>query len=443
MQRVANRGAAIGAVVIATMIVLFISVAVLPVNAVLSSAVITDVKPSVLHPGTTTEVTLTVRNNGVRDARDVRIEFKVSDRQNISVVGPAVVQIPSLSAWSEKKVKIKVHVDAGVHEGVYTIPATYSWNECYHDPNWGYVCLPNTYVYDPKAGMGFQVDKPVSEITFIVKGKPDLGIGKVYTDPAYIRAGDEDVKLTAVIWNTGDADAKDVEVHLGCNDNFKASWSASDRAYIARLDTGKGFSAVFHIDVLNGAKPDTYLLPLVISYKDMSDNVHKEDMTIKLTVMGKPKLELVSYATEPADINAGDHVRLHLKIANRGSEDAESVYIQPEKSDFEFDQERVFIGAIKRNEAREAILGFTVNGTIPPGIYQQALSLNCRSRDNETFSFEVYIPLEVSLELQNASVSNTTNRPEYTPGSVPGFYVILALIAFLCASLIMRVRRNR
>ena len=112
-----REGAAAVVIVLCVSVIMFM----MPANATLSSVVITAVKPSVLHPGETTEVTLIVKNNGVRDARDVRIEFKVSDRQNVSIVGSTVVQIPSLDSWSEWRAKIKVHVEESVHEGVYTI----------------------------------------------------------------------------------------------------------------------------------------------------------------------------------------------------------------------------------------------------------------------------------------------------------------------------------
>ena len=41
-----------------------------------SSIVITDVHPTTLHPGETAEVTIVVKNNGGRDARDIRLEFQ-------------------------------------------------------------------------------------------------------------------------------------------------------------------------------------------------------------------------------------------------------------------------------------------------------------------------------------------------------------------------------
>jgi len=439
--------AVVGVIVLCVSVIMFMVMLVMPTNATLSSVVITAVKPSVLHPGETTEVTLIVKNNGVRDARDVRIEFKVSDRQNVSIVGSTVVQISSLDSWSERRAKIKVHVEEGVHEGVYTIPVTYSWKECYNDQNWGYICLPNTYVYDPKAGMGFQINKPVSELTFIVKGTPKLSFGEVYTEPAHIRPGDEKVKITAVIWNIGNANAKDIEVRLGCKDQFKASWSDAGRAYRARLNTGIGFSAVFYVDISENVEPGVYTLPLVISYSGMDNRGYKEEKEIQLRVEGKPELALASYTTEPGKITAGDHVRLRLRIENVGTEEARAVRVQP-RAPFKFDMDSFYVGDLGVKEARDAIMGFIVDAKTSPGVYQQALELKCISRDNDTYSSVEHIPLEVLPVPMNAShMANMTNTSAETHSTqspmVSGFYALMAIIGLLSALFILKERRSR
>ncbi len=435
-----------------------LAITAMPVSAALSSPVITDVRPSVLHPGDTTEVTLTVKNNGVRDARDVRLEFKVSDRQNISIVGSTVVQIPYLDSWSEKKAKVKVHVADGVHAGVYTIPVTYSWDECHYDPSGGYICLPSTYVYDPKTGVGFQVREPVSEVTFIVKGAPKLGLGEVYTEPVHIRPGDEKVKITVVIWNIGDADMKDINVRLECKDQFKASWSDADRAYRAGLKAEMGFSAIFHLDIMANAEPGIYTLPLIITYHDVENREHREEKEIELRVEGNPKLTLVSYSTDPEKVTAGDHPTLYLRIENVGSEAAIDARIQP-RTPFKFDMESYYVGNLGIKETREVIMGFNVDAETPQGIYQQVMELQCTNRDNDTLSSVEYIPLEVFPKLMNVSspptnnISSSNNNTPAAPGNhspsrspmTGGFYALMALIAIglLSALYIIRGRMNR
>jgi len=46
-----------------------------PADAAFASVTITDARPTELHPGDTKEVTVTVMNNGGRDAKDIRLAF--------------------------------------------------------------------------------------------------------------------------------------------------------------------------------------------------------------------------------------------------------------------------------------------------------------------------------------------------------------------------------
>jgi hypothetical protein len=117
-----------------------------------SSVIITDVNPTELHPGDTKEVVLTVKNNGGRDARDVRLMF--DGGRNVSVIGPTVAQINTLNPWCSKEVKINVHVEEGIPNGVYSIPVICSWNEYYFNPVEGYVTNPKGPV---ELGISFNI----------------------------------------------------------------------------------------------------------------------------------------------------------------------------------------------------------------------------------------------------------------------------------------------
>ncbi|MBE9592244.1 MAG: hypothetical protein IMF19_02080, partial [Proteobacteria bacterium] len=62
-----------------------------PVDATFSSIAITNVNPTEFSPGDTSKVVLTVKNNGGRDASDIRLSFQGTEI--ISPVGPKVVNI--------------------------------------------------------------------------------------------------------------------------------------------------------------------------------------------------------------------------------------------------------------------------------------------------------------------------------------------------------------
>ena len=100
-----------------------------PVDAAFSSIAITNVKPTEFSPGDTSKVVLTVKNNGGRDASDIRLSFQGTEI--ISPVGPKVVNINTLNSWCSKEVEITMHVKEEAPNGIYPIPMSCLWTE-YH-----------------------------------------------------------------------------------------------------------------------------------------------------------------------------------------------------------------------------------------------------------------------------------------------------------------------
>lgn len=102
---------------------------VVSVDAAFSSIAITNVNPTEFSPGDTSKVVLTVKNNGGRDASDIRLSFQGTE--NISPVGPKVVNINTLNSWCSKEVEITMQVKEKALNGVYPIPVSCLWTE-YH-----------------------------------------------------------------------------------------------------------------------------------------------------------------------------------------------------------------------------------------------------------------------------------------------------------------------
>ena len=396
--------------------VLFMLFSLVPADAAFSSVTITDVKPTELHPGDTKEVTVTVKNNGGRGARDIRLAFEGT--KNVSLVGPTVVHINTLNSWCWKEVEITVHVKEEAPNGVYPIPVTCSWRGYYFDPAKGYVATNTT-----EAQLG---------ISFNVIGKGVINIGDISTDPADIRPGNEDVEIRAFIENSGEAAAKDIEAKLLCGDKFKPSWSGTDRSYIGRLNSGDSKEAIFHIDIADNVESNTYSIPLRIRYKDTKGGEYEVMREINILVKPKPKFEIVSYYTEPANISAGDNgVKLHVKIRNTGSEKAESVSVRSTgeaEVPFDFDVKSDYVGNLKVGEEREAILKFDVDEKASSKEYSQGIEIRCTG-DRDLGDDNVYIfDKQIQLEVSSSSSGGF---------SVPGFEVLFALIAlfvvFICA----------
>lgn len=389
-----------------------------PADAAFASVTITDARPTELHPGDTKEVTVTVMNNGGLDAKDIRLAFQGTD--DLSVIGPTVAQINTLISWQSKDVVITVHVKEEAPNGVYSLPVACSWRDFYLDPAKGYVTTNKT-----KEQLG---------ISFNVIGAGVLNIGDISTDPTDIRPGDENVKLTVDIENSGEAAAKDVEAKLLCNAEFKPAWSGTDRSYIGRLNSGDSKEATFYVDVSDNIESNTYTIPMRIRYKDTRGREYEVMRSVEILVEPKPEFEIVSYYTAPETISASDKaVKLHVKVKNVGSEKAQSVSVRiTGEADVPFDYEvkSDYVGTLKVGDAREAVLEFDVKKKAEPKEYPQGIEIRCTGDrdlgDDNVYVFDEQILLAVSSGRSSGGFS------------VPGFGVVFAFIALVFAFVMRR-----
>ena len=415
---------------------------VVPADAAFSSITITNVEPTELNPGDTKEVIVTVKNNGGRDARDIKLAFQGT--KNVSLVGATVAQINTLNSWSSKEVKITVHVKDEAPTGTYSIPITCEW----YEPTTktvvvGYITRtdPTTHITEtiPQMKTEYYAPEPKSTqlgINFNIKGRGVINIGDITTDPTDIRPGNENVEIRAFIENSGEAAAKDIEARLLCSEDFKPSWSGTDRSYIGRLNSGEKGEAIFHIDIADNIESNTYSIPLQIKYKDTKGEEYKVMREINILVKPKPEFEIVSYHTEPGNISAGDtSVRLHVRIRNVGSEKAESVSVRSTgeaEVPFDFDVKSDYVGNLKPNEEWTAVLKFDVDTDALPKAYQQGIEIRCTGDrdlgDYNVYLFDKMIPISVS--------SNSSGGI-----SVPGFEVLFALIALFVVFVLLKRKR--
>ena len=407
-----------------------------------SSVMITSVNPTEFSPGDTKEVTVTVKNNGAKDAKDVRLAFQGTEF--VSLVGPTVANINWMTRWESKDVKIVVHVNDEAPTGIYSIHIICDWYEVDTKPvTVGYKTVttgvpPHTITETvPQVNLE-TVSEPKSAllgINFDIKGQVVINIGAVSTDPTDVKPGNNRVKITAFIENSGEAAAKDVEANLICNNTvFKPSWSSTDRSYIGRLNSGSSIEALFHVDVTKDIESKTYSIPLRIRYRDTKDKEYEVMRELNILVGRKPDFELVSAYTKPASLKAGDkNVKLHVKIRNTGSEKAESVTVRITKEaevPFDYDVLSGYVGNLKIGEEGEAIMKFDVDHDAQPKVYHQGIEIRCTG--------------DLDLDDDNVYIINTECLLEVTSGglSIPGFEVLISLFALIFVFVLVRRRKD-
>ncbi|RZN37232.1 MAG: hypothetical protein EFT35_06420 [Methanophagales archaeon ANME-1-THS] len=380
-------------------------------TAIFSSITITGVRPTEFSPGETSEVIVTVKNNGGIDARDIRLAFQGT--QVVSLVGPTVMHINTLNSWSSTDVRITIHIKEEAPTGVYSIPVNCSWREYYFNSSAGYVTSP-------------EITKLLG-LSFSVTGSAVINVGDVTTDPAGIRPGDRNVELRAVIENSGEAAAKDIEAKMLLNDKFTPSWSGTDRSYIGRLNSGEKSEAVFHLDIAEGIASGTQTIPLQIRYKDTKGNEYEVMREVAILVKPKPAFEITSYYTVPMNLTPGySGVVLYVTIRNVGSAKAESASVRmtgEANVPFDYDVKSDFVGNLAIGEAGTAILKFDVDTDAVPKGYPIGIEIRCTGDrnlgDDNVYLFNKEIKLDVT--------------PGRSPRSsvIPGFGALSGLIALI------------
>ncbi|MGC9444425.1 MAG: COG1361 S-layer family protein [Candidatus Methanospirareceae archaeon] len=400
--------------------------AVSPVSAAsFASITITDVQPVRFTPGETREVQVTVKNNGGRDAKDIRLTFQGTEI--LSLIGPTVRHIPTLNTWSSKDITVIIHVKEEAPNGIYSIPVTVTWREQYFDPQEGTITGP--------------METALLGLSFNVQGTVVLNVGDITTDPTDIRPGSQNVEIRAFIENSGEAAAKDIDVQLLLEGaSFKASWSGTDRSYLGRLNSGEKSEAVFHIDLAESTAAGQHRLPLQIRYKDTSGLEYEIVREIMILVSPKPDFEIVSYATEPARIVPGSTgVTLSMTLRNIGSEDAEAASLRMTgEADvpFDYDVKSAFVGDLNIGDEGEAILKFDVDADALPRVYPIGIEIRCTG-DRDLGDDNVYI---FNKEIK-VKVSPGSSREDGF--SLPGFESLFLALALVLVVILIGRRRLR
>ncbi|HDS44730.1 MAG TPA: hypothetical protein ENN68_01295 [Methanomicrobia archaeon] len=394
-------------------------------SAVFSSITFTDVQPREFTPGETREIIVTVKNNGGRDAKDVRLAFQGTSV--LSLVGPTVAHIDTLISWTSKEVRLTLHIQEEAPNGIYSIPVTVTWREYYFDPQVGYVWTPEETV--------------LLGLSFNVRGTVMLNVGDITTEPTDLRPGAKNVKIRASIENSGEAAAKDIDVQLLIEDeSFKASWSGTDRSYLGRLNAGEKSEAIFHLDLADSTASGQHRIPLRINYRDTGGQDYEVLRELVLQVSPKPDFEIVSYRTAPTSIGPGSTgVSLYVTLRNIGSSDAEAASVRmtgEADAPFNYDVKSDFVGNLDIGEEGEAILKFDVDKRAVPRVYPIGIEIRCTG-DRDLGDTNVYI---FNKEIKVAVSSGGTQDEGF---SLPGFEALLSAIALVLAVLLVVLRRTR
>ncbi|RLG56178.1 MAG: hypothetical protein DRN88_04785 [Candidatus Hydrothermarchaeota archaeon] len=313
-----------------------------------------------IAPGETALLNITLKNLRPNFALYLKASLDPNDTTPIDALGPATIWVTKKAKQAQESqqyfgavlqgeevgIAFKIYAKPDAEEKVYQVPLVLTWkNEKLQD-----------------------VTQTIC-VGILIKGKPNLQIAGVETDPVEIRAGDNNVKLKITIQNTGEAEAKNVKAKLLLDEiktkTFKPSYSKSDQAFIGKLSKDQTQEATFYIDINQTAKPGKYKLPIEITYEENNNNnSYKTLKTIELLVEPKPYFIITKTKTKPEKAYPGNDVILYITIKNIGHEKAENVdvrIVRDASQPFTFDTRSDYIGTLNPKEEGTALIKFSID----------------------------------------------------------------------------------
>ncbi len=340
---------------------------------------IIDVEPMVVEPQNVYNMTIKIKNLATDYALYLRAILDPEHVSPIAVIGSSEKFTKKAKEAEESSLyfgavlqneeivlNYKVYVK-DVKEGVYSVPLLLKWK----DENM----------------------RDISQVLYMgifVKGKVDVGVAGVETSPKEIKAGDDNVKISVGIVNTGDIELENVEVFAELTSPFKPAFSNSDQSYIGTLRSGDEKKAVFYVDINERAKPGVYEIPLNITFKDSRGNEYSVLKHIKIIIEPKPIFEIVE--VHPKTVKAGESVELLIKIKNVGYEQAENVdirVIREPTQPFDYEKNSDYIGTLDPNEVGSGVIEFSVDKDAPEKEYRLKINVRCVG-DKEIGDTNVY-----------------------------------------------------
>ncbi len=299
-------------VILLIAVIIFVTAAlVAPSNAATNAKiVIVDVTPTELAPGDIKDVSLTVKNQGGRDARHITLNFQNGD--HVSLIGSSTVHIASLNAWCSKEIPITIKAEDEIDEGAYPIPIEVNFDEYSYSASEGPVIRPIMNV------------TPIT-IVFNVEGTTTLEVADVETNPPELREDSENNNVTALIDNSGTAKARSVTVKIDPASPFTGAYSGSTSDFTDEIPARKSHRFVFALDIEDGAKEGSYTIPLTIDYIGEEDQKISLEKSITLKIGSQADFRVGEATTNPAAITRGTEFRINVPVKNIGNKDAESV----------------------------------------------------------------------------------------------------------------------
>lgn len=257
---------------------------------------------------------------------------------------------------------------------------------------------------------------------YIDSKKSDFVVGALVTSPEKLIADTDEAKLSVNIDNIGKGKAENVKVKLLLPAGFKPTYSYSDEDSLGIIDKGSSKKATFYVDIDESVTEGEYGAKLNITYRDENDeNNQYRTKTIDLRIPIKPAPHLVieSIASTPEKMVPGGKADILIKVRNTGNEKAHAVSLRVFKDSsqpFEFSEKSDFIGKLEPDESGEAVIRLGIDSTAAAKKYLLDVELRGIDQKENVVVFRRTVPLTVAAE---------SGSPLKSMGLIAGALVLL------------------
>ncbi len=373
---------------------------------------ITDVEPTVVTPGETTTLNITLKNLGTGYAAYLRAVLDPDDVSPISAVGETKKYINTVEAAGEtnyfgvvnqgKKIDVSypIEVDDSAAAGTYNVPLKLVWEN--------------------------QIREEQTETLYIsmaVTGTPRLVISGVNTSPSRIYA-DSEFTLTVDIENIGTGKAKSVETKL----TFPSEFSGERTAFPGTIERDTRATTTYDLKVSKEAESGGYDFGLFVSFidEDGTEYLIEKNFSVYVSERGDIDLEIAGLDTSPGKIVPGSDFTLSIQIENIGTQDAKAVKAEVALPP-EFTGKRTsFVGSLKEDDTSTAIFDLAVLKDAKPGQYESAITFYYLDEKGKGFADRKEFSLDIAPPEKKSPVSS----------------IVVGLLIVIVAVYLLRRRRE-
>ncbi|SNR58552.1 COG1361 S-layer family protein [Halorubrum vacuolatum] len=364
------------------------------------------VPDATLTPGTTTEFTVQIANDGevragavaqrerVTTARAVTVE--VRERRSPLTVETRRQSIGSVPDGEMREVPITVTVPEDAEPGEYSLDVRLRYS--------------HTFQYSPRGGVTQERTRTTTErIDVTIDDSPRFDLRTVDSD---VQAGDSGTVVTAVT-NVGGEPARDITVDLeSVSDDVTLGQTGRNAARIDRLDAGENATLSYDVTVRADASIRNLTLDGAVRFTD-ADGIQGTQDGLSVGLLPEAE-QAFALSVDESTLRVGEAGTLHGTVRNDGPADVHNVVLDLGEAQFEPRSATYAIGDLASGESAD----FRFRGTVPTeaDAVPQRFDLTTRYRTTANNDRTADDAIHVPVAERRDAVVVTATETEFVAG---------------------------